>query len=62
MIITLHAQPEPDIEVYVWRSPTTEPIIMRLANGTAVHLTHKDASALHLQLTAALYEYEEKQS
>ena len=58
MIITTHAVPNPDIEVYVWRSPTTEPIIMRLANGTSVHLTHEEASLLHTQLMAALYEYE----
>ena len=60
MIITTHSEPTPDIDVSVWPHASTEPIIMRLANGNYVHLSVAEASRLHLQLTAALYEYEEK--
>ena len=61
MIISTFAIPTNiDITVKVWPHPSTEPFIMTLANGNSVHLTHAEASTLHLQLTAALYEYEEK--
>jgi hypothetical protein len=49
----------PDIEVTLYKvAPTTTPFIVRVADGTAVHMSHDDAKLLHLQLTAALYEYE----
>lgn len=63
MIISTFALPDTvDIKVSVWPHATTEPFVMRLANGNSIHLTHEEASKLHLQLTAALYEYEEKNS
>jgi len=52
-----------DIQVSIWRkSETNQPFIVQLVDGLSVHLSQKDASSLHLQLTAALYEYEEEQS
>lgn len=60
MIISTFAIPDHiDIDVSLWPHPTNEPFIMRLANGNTVHLRHEEASRLHLQLAAALYEYEE---
>jgi len=52
---------EPDIEVTIYdKSPSKQPFIIRVADGTSIHMSHADVSRLHLQLTAALYEYEEK--
>lgn len=52
---------ESSIEVNVYRTaPSNEPILMRLTDGTTIHMSIKDASKLHLELTAALYEYEEE--
>ena len=49
----------PDIEVTLYKvAPTTTPFIVRVADGTVVHRSHDTAKLLHLQLTAAIYEYE----
>ena len=52
---------ESSIKVGIYRTaPSNEPILMRLTDGTTIHMSIKDASKLHLELTAALYEYEEE--
>ena len=54
-----HAEPEIDVSIYKI-SPSPEPFIVRVADGTVVHMSHDTAKLLHLQLTAALYEYDEE--
>lgn len=64
MIIS-HSQYDatPDIEVTIYRkAPSKQPFIVRLADGLAIHMSPVDASRLHLQLTSALYEWDEEQS
>lgn len=60
IVSTLLTETKTDISVEVWPHASTEPIIIHLAQGNYVHLSVAEASRLHLQLTAALYEYEEK--
>jgi len=54
-----HAVPEIEVTIYKV-APTTTPFIVRVSDGTVVHVSHNDAKLLHLQLTAALYEYDEE--
>ena len=50
----------PDIDVTIYsKTKSQQPFIVRVTDGMSVHMSHQDASRLHLQLTAALYEYEE---
>ena len=54
-----HAQPDIDVTIYR-TSYSNEPFIVRVSDGTSIHMSHDDAKRLHLQLTAAIYEYEEE--
>ena len=59
IINTLNSNPTVNIEVSLWeRGASTEPFIVRVANGNTIHMSHSEAQRLHTQLTAALYEYD----
>ncbi len=59
LIATLNTDPQVDIEVTLWpHGETTEPFVVRIANGNAIHMSLREAQQLHLQLTAAIYEYD----
>ena len=59
IIATFNANPTINIDVSLWpNGPTTEPFIVRFANGNSVHMSLSEAQRLHTQLTAAMYEYD----
>ena len=59
IISTLNTNPTVDIEVSLWQhGATTEPFIVTIANGNTIHMSLREAQLLHLQLTAAMYEYD----
>ena len=59
IISTLNSNPTVNIEVSLWQQgASTEPFIVRIASGNSIHMSLREAERLHLQLTAALYEYD----
>ena len=53
-------RPESDIQVRIHRRDCDDPFIMSLTFGTSIHLSLHDVQRLHLELTAALYEWDEE--
>lgn len=59
IIATFNANPTINIDVSLYdKGASTEPFIVRFANGNSVHMSLSEAQQLHLQLTAAMYEYD----
>jgi len=59
IISTLNTDPTVDIEVWLYEhGASTEPFIIRIANGNTIHMSLNEAQRLHTQLTAAMYEYD----
>lgn len=50
--------PEVDIQASLYQGSTSEPFIVRFANGTTIHMSPEEVQTLHTQLTAAMYEYD----
>ena len=59
IISTLNSNPTVNIEVSLWQQgASTEPFIVYIADGTTIHMSLADVQRLHLELTAAMYEYD----
>ena len=59
IISTSNYWPQVDINVYLYQNgATTEPFIVKLADGATIHMSLDEVQTLHLQLTAAMYEYD----
>ena len=59
IIATFNANPTINIDVSLYdKGASTEPFIVRFANGNSVHMSLNEVQQLHTQLTAALYEYD----
>lgn len=50
--------PKADIEVSLYKGASTEPFLVQFALGTTIHMSLEEAQRLHLELTAAMYEYD----
>ena len=59
IIATFNANLTINIDVSLYdKGASTEPFIVRFANGNSVHMSLNEVQQLHTQLTAALYEYD----
>lgn len=50
---------ESDIKVRLYETTkSTTPFLVCIADGTTIHMSLADVQRLHLELTAAMYEYD----